>query len=95
MNTFQWVMIGLAVILVAPVLWRQIKALIPERKPIELPPPIPQAVLPDHEHTDLVDVVECWEHLIACCKANGMKEAADEIYKVFPLFANKGVDHDE
>jgi hypothetical protein len=33
--------------------------------------------------------------LIACCKANGMKEAADEIYKVFPLFANKGVDHDE
>lgn len=93
MNTFQWVMIGLAAVLVAPVLWKQLKTLIPERKPIELPPPIPQSNL-DHDHTDLVDVVECWQHLIECCKANGMNEAADEIYKVFPLFANKGVDNE-
>ena len=59
MNTFQWVMIGLAAVLVAPVLWKQVKALIPERKPIELPPPAPQPTLSDHDHTDLVDVVEC------------------------------------
>jgi hypothetical protein len=94
MNTFQWVMIGFAVLLVAPILLNKVKALIPERKPIELPPPVPQPNLLDHDHTDLVDVVECWQHLIECCKVNGMKEAADEIYKVFPLFANKGVDNE-
>jgi len=94
MSMFQWVMIGLAVMLVAPVLWDKVKGLIPERKPIELPPS-PQSSLSNNDHTDLIDVVECWEHLIECCKANGMKEAADEIYKVFPLFANKGVNHDE
>lgn len=93
MNTFQWVMIGLAVFLVAPVIWKQLKNIIPERKPIELPPP-PLQINEDHQHTDLIDVVECWQHLIDCCKANGMNEAADEIYKVFPLFANKGVDNE-
>lgn len=93
MNTFQWVMIGLAVLLVAPVIWKQLRNIIPERKPIELPPPAPQ-ITEDHQHTDLIDVVECWQHLIDCCKANGMNEAADEIYKVFPLFANKGVDNE-
>lgn len=96
MNTFQWVMIGLAAVLVAPILWDKVKALIPERKPIELPPPVlPPRPVDNAADCDLVDVVECWEHLIECCKANGMTQAADEIYKVFPLFANKGVSHDE
>ena len=84
MNTFQWVMIGLAAFLVAPVVWKQVKGFIPERKPTPVPPPMP---VDNPADCDLVDVVECWEHLIACCEANGMTEAADEIYKVFPLFA--------
>jgi len=87
MNTFQWVMIGLAAFLVAPVLWSKVKVFIPERKPIDLPPPLPPPLPNDPSDCDLVDVVECWEHLIDCCNANGMTEAADEIYKVFPLFA--------
>lgn len=92
MNTFQWIMIGLAAVLVAPVLWKQAKDFIPKRKPVEVTP-TPNPVIPqvDSPDCDLVDVVECWEHLIECCKANEMTEAVDEIYKVFPLFANKGV----
>jgi len=89
LSGFQLGVIGFAIFLVAPILWRQAKSLIPKVKTIELPPPVPQIVLPEHNHTDLVDVVECWQHLIECCEANGMTEAADEIYKVFPLFANK------
>lgn len=88
MNTFQWVMIGLAAVLVAPVLWKNVKGFIPDltRKP-DLPLPLPPNNKVDDP--DLVDVVECWEHLIECCEANGMTEAAAEIYKVFPLFAQK------
>lgn len=86
LNGFQAVMIGFAVVLVAPIAWRKVKGVMPSSPPQPVLPPVSE-----HDHTDLVDVVECWEHLIACCEANDMKEAADEIYKVFPLFANKGV----
>lgn len=92
LSSFQWVMLGLAGVLVAPMVWNKVKGLIPERKPVPVPPPVPPPVVIPHDDPvdcDLVDVVECWEHLIACCEANGMTEAANEIYKVFPLFAKK------
>ena len=42
----------------------------------------------------LVDVVECWEHLCDCCEAQGMKDAARELKKIFPLFAIQEVENE-
>ncbi len=84
MNVFQWVMLGLAAILVAPMIIEKVKGAV---SPDPTPPPAP----PTPEHIDtcdgLVDVVECWEHLVDCCEGQGMKDAARELKKIFPLFA--------
>jgi len=87
LNGFQAIMIGLAAVLVAPVVWGKVKGVFASR-PVELPPSVINDT-PKLTGDGLVDVVEVWEHLIECCDEQGLTEAADEIYKVFPLFANK------
>tara|TARA_B100002019_G_scaffold291335_1_gene311209 strand:+ start:2022 stop:2309 length:288 start_codon:yes stop_codon:yes gene_type:complete len=85
MNVFQWVMLGAAAVLVAPMLFQKAKGLIPSTPEPPVPPPAPE----DHDDTcgGLVDVVECWEHLVECCEHQGMNDAARELKKIFPLFA--------
>lgn len=86
MNLFQWVMLGFAAILVAPMVIEKVKGLVPSTPEPPVPPPAPE----DHDHDTcggLVDVVECWQHLVDCCEGQGMKDAARELKKVFPLFA--------
>jgi len=94
MNLFQWVMLGLAAILVAPMVFEKFKGFVPS---VPTPPPVPP-VPPAPEHVDscdgLVDVVECWEHLRDCCEAQGMKDAARELKKIFPLFAIQEVENE-
>tara|TARA_B100002019_G_scaffold290683_1_gene308932 strand:- start:1577 stop:1864 length:288 start_codon:yes stop_codon:yes gene_type:complete len=93
MNLFQWVMLGLAAILVAPMIIEKVKGFVPSNP---VPPPAPPLPPPAPEHVDtcdgLVDVVECWEHLCDCCEAQGMKDAARELKKIFPLFAIQEVE---
>lgn len=83
MNTFQWVMLGAAAFLVVPMVFGKFKEFIPSTP---IPPPVP----PEPNRVDscngLVDVVECWENLCNCCEAQGMKNAARELQKIFPLF---------
>lgn len=95
MNLFQWVMLGLAAILVAPMIIEKVKGFVPSNP---VPPPVPPLPPPAPEHVDtcdgLVDVVECWEHLCDCCEAQGMKDAARELKKIFPLFAIQEVENE-
>jgi hypothetical protein len=89
MNTFQWIMIGVAAVIVAPVIWKKLVSLIPEREEIINPKPLPQ---PKDEKCDgLVAVVERWDNLKQCCANQGMTKAVEELQKIFPLF----VDNDE
>lgn len=92
MNLFQWVMLGLAAILVAPMFIEKVKVSISTEDTLN--PMLPPA--PEHVDTcgGLVDVVECWEHLCDCCEAQGMKDAARELKKIFPLFAIQEVDNE-
>lgn len=94
MNTFQWVMLGAAAFLVAPMVFEKFKGFVPSAP---TPPPVPP-VPPAPEHVDscdgLVDVVECWEHLCDCCEAQGMNDAARELKKIFPLFAIQEVENE-
>lgn len=95
MNLFQWVMLGLAAILVAPMIIEKVKGFVPSNP---VPPPVPPLPPPAPEHVDtcdgLVDVVECWEHLCDCCEAQGMKDAARELKKIFPLFVIQEVENE-
>lgn len=95
MNLFQWVMLGLAAILVAPMIIEKMKGFVPSNP---VPPPTPPLPPPAPEHVDtcdgLVHVVECWEYLCDCCEAQGMKDAARELKKIFPLFVIQEVENE-
>lgn len=78
MNTFQYIMIGLAAFLAAPVLINKLYAWTSSGATVE-PPPV--------ENDSLVDVIDCWENLKRLCEKYQLNEAREEIHKVFPLFA--------
>lgn len=93
MNLFQWLMLGIAAVLVAPMIIEKVKRFVPSDP---VPPPTPPLPPSTPKHVDtcdgLVDVVECWEHLCDCCESQGMKDAARELKKIFPLFAIQEVE---
>lgn len=95
MNTFQWIILGAAAILVAPIIFEKVKGFISSNPVPPLAPPLP----PTPEHVDtcdgLVDIVECWEHLVDCCEGQGMKDAARELKKIFPLFAIQEIEDEQ
>jgi hypothetical protein len=78
MNTFQYIMVGLAAFLAVPVLINKLYIWTGGRAKVE-PPPV--------EGESLVDVIDCWERLQKLCDKHGLKEAKEEVHKVFPLFA--------
>lgn len=78
MNTFQLIMVGLAAFLAVPVLINKLYAWTSSGASVE-PPPV--------EGDSLVDVIDCWERLQKLCDKHGLKEAKEEVHKVFPLFA--------
>lgn len=78
MNTFQYIMIGLAAFLAVPVLINKLYAWTSSGATVE-PPPV--------EGDSLVDVIDCWENLKKLCEKHQLDEAKEEIHKVFPLFA--------
>ena len=94
MTMFQWVMIGLAGILVAPIFWEKAKGFIPQSKQ---PEPVPEPPEQDTEDAcnGLVDVVECWDHLLECCESQDMHDASRELRKIFPLFVISTPKEDE
>ena len=83
MNIFQWVMIGVAAFLVAPVVWNGLISLLPKREDQRLP----LSVLNKKPCQGLVDVVQKWDDLKKCCEHQNMTKAAEELQKIFPLFA--------
>lgn len=93
MNLFQWLMLGIAAVLVAPMIIEKVKEFVPSDSVPTPTPPVPPST-PKHVDTcdGLVDVVECWEHLCDCCESQGMKDAARELKKIFPLFAIQEVE---
>jgi|SRR6056300_694793 hypothetical protein len=101
MNMFQWIMLGAAAFLVAPMVFDKLKGFISieiddqDANP-SVPTPPPVSPVPDHVDScgGLVDVVECWEHLCNCCESQGMKDAARELKKVFPLFVIQEVENE-
>ena len=78
LTIFQWAMITLAALIVSPMVWDKFKSWT-SKPEVESPP--------KHDCESLIDVIKCWEHLKSCCEAKGLTEAAEEVHKVFPLFA--------
>ena len=73
-------MIGIAVLLVAPVVWRKLAWLVPNRSETVRPQSS------DEGCDGLVSVVERWDALKQCCVQQGMTKAVEELQKIFPLF---------
>lgn len=81
MNTFQWIMIGIAAVLVVPIIWKKITSSI-----ISEPEEIVGPRISDEQCEGLVSVVKRWDALKQCCVRQGMTKAVEELQKIFPLF---------
>tara|TARA_R100000008_G_scaffold18244_2_gene9150 strand:+ start:109 stop:429 length:321 start_codon:yes stop_codon:yes gene_type:complete len=98
MNSFQIITLGIATLLAISVFWDKIRDAIsnlkPEPKPYTPTPVDDQLVEVSVDYktskdSTLVDIIRCWEHLkVGCDKAN-LKEACNELDKIFPLFVMK------
>lgn len=99
MTGFQVVVLLLAAGLVVNVFWGKISNVVSalftkkqtEVKPSVTPDPV-QVVPQDCEHEDckdLVDVISSWTHLKECCEKQNLKNAVQELERIFPLFVVK------
>jgi hypothetical protein len=84
---FQIVMILIACGLIVNVFWGNIASLWKSKKTVKSV----QSIHDNHRHhcNNLADIVNCWSHLKDCCETQGLKEAATELEKIFPLLIVK------
>jgi len=89
-------MLVLAGLLATSVFWDKIKDLgsniiTPKPQPKVKPfAPLPSDEDAHEKNSSLVEIIRCWEHLKISCQKEELKEACDELDRIFPLFVPKG-----
>ena len=94
MNTFQIVLVVLAVMLVASAYWQNIVALFQglSSKPEPKDPDWLEDVVQDvvRRKTDLMMIVACWDNLRELCDEAGLDQASEELTHIWPLLVDGG-----
>lgn len=94
MTTFQMIVAGIGVLLLAPLtgeFWGKIKAFGKKavKKTSDDTNPYKPKTDSNHDPTDvesLAGLVLCWESLLDELKKRGLNEASTELMKIFPMF---------
>lgn len=83
LDAFQWVLIGLGVVLLWPVIQERLSAMFVKDDEEE------SSMDCGHCDSDcdynLTCLVERWERLFDCCNKHGLEEACDTLQTVFPM----------
>lgn len=92
MNPFQIVILVLASLLAVSVFWDKIKKFASKYKDSVTDYELVETKVEyvDEEDSALVNLVRCWEHLKINCEKEQLKDACEELDKIFPLFVPKG-----
>ena len=92
MNPFQIVILVLAGLLAVSVFWDKIKNFVSKYKDSVTDYQLIETKIEyvDEEDSTLVNLVRCWEHLRTNCEKEQLKDACEELDKIFPLFVPKG-----